>query len=99
MASESETLRKDVEELRTSLDRLNKDVGALSQSLMKEVKERASRTADDLRSNAQSIASEIGVRGRESAEAVEKTVREHPLQSLLIAFGAGMLLAQLTRRH
>lgn len=99
MASDSETLKRDVEALRASLDKLSKDVASMSQSLANELKARAEHTADDLRDSAHTVTDQIGAKGKESAEALEKTVRERPFQSLLVAFGAGLLLAQLLRKH
>jgi ElaB/YqjD/DUF883 family membrane-anchored ribosome-binding protein len=99
MASDSETLKQDMAELRASLDRLSKDVASISQSLAQELKSRATGKADDLRDRARAVADDVSAKGKESAEALEKTVRERPLQSLLIAFGAGLLLAHLLRKH
>jgi ElaB/YqjD/DUF883 family membrane-anchored ribosome-binding protein len=99
MATESETLRKDVQELRAAMEQLTKDVSTISQSLAKDLKGRASETADGLRDSARSAAHQIGEKGRESTETMEQTVRERPFQSLLVAFGAGLLLSQFLRRH
>lgn len=98
MATESDTLRKDMADLRASLDKLSKDVSALSQSVADDMKSRAGQTAEALRDSARNLADDIGTKGKESAELVEKTVRERPFQSLIAAFGAGLLLAQLLRR-
>jgi len=98
MASESETLRKDMEELRASVEKLTKDMADLSQSWTNDMKSRAGHTAEALRDTARTVADEIGAKTKESAEVVEKTVRERPFQSLIAAFGAGLLLAQLLRR-
>lgn len=99
MASDSETLKKDIAELRASIETLTRDVTSMSQSMSDGLKERASRTADSVRNGARNAANEIGVKGRQSAEAVENTVRDKPLQSLVVAFGAGLLLAQLLRKR
>ena len=99
MASESESLKKDIEELRAILDKLGKDVSSISHSLAEDLKTRASRTADDIRDGARTVAGEIGEKGKESVEVIEKTVRDRPFQSLLVAFGAGLLLAQFLRKR
>lgn len=99
MASDSETLKQDIAELRASLDKLSKDVASISQSLAQDLKARATGTADDLRDRARAVAGDISAKGKESAEALENTVRERPLQSLLIAFGVGLLLAHLLRKN
>ncbi|MDA0661907.1 MAG: hypothetical protein O3B08_03610 [Proteobacteria bacterium] len=99
MASESETLKKDVEELRAAIETLTKDVSTISQSMTDGLKDKAARAADNVREGARNAANEIGAKGRQSAEAVEQTVRDKPLQSLVVAFGAGLLLAQLLRKR
>mgnify|MGYP003629014190 CR=1 FL=1 len=99
MASESDTLKKDVEELRSALEKLTKDVSSVSKSLAEEMKARAGRTADDVAESARNVAGEISAKGRETAEAVEDTVRNRPFQSVMVAFGAGLLLAQLLRKR
>tara|TARA_R110001606_G_scaffold149857_1_gene289878 strand:- start:268 stop:567 length:300 start_codon:yes stop_codon:yes gene_type:complete len=99
MATESETLKKDIEELRASMEKLTKDVSSISQSLTDGLKDKASRAANNARESARNVASEIGTKGKQSAEAVEQTVRDKPLQSLVVAFGAGLLLAQLMRKR
>ncbi len=93
MASESETLRKDMEELRASVEKLTKDMADLSQSWTNDMKSRAGHTAEALRDTARTVADEIGAKTKESAEVVEKTVRERPFQSLI----AEMVRTQLGR--
>lgn len=99
MATESETLKKDIEELRSSIEKLSKDVSTMGDSMAKDLKARAGEAAGNIRDGAKAVASDIGAKGKQSAEAVEQTVREHPLQSLLVAFGAGLLISQLIRKR
>lgn len=98
-ASDTEALKKDIEELRATLEKLTKDVGTVSQSMAEQLKTRATVTAEGLRDSAQHLASEIGARSAESAKAVESKVRENPVQSLLISFGVGLLLSHLFTRR
>ena len=44
MASEAETLKKDIEELRGSIEKLSKDVSSIGQSMAKDIKARAGET-------------------------------------------------------
>lgn len=99
MPTENDALKKDIQELRESLDKLTKDVSAIGASLADEVKTRAGRTADSVREGARNAAGEIGAKGKQTVDTVENTVRERPLQSVMVAFGVGLLLAQLVRRR
>lgn len=99
MASETEVLKKDLEDLRKSIETLTKDVGVISKSMAEQAKTDAKATLRDARSSASEFANDIGAKGRESAEAVENAVRENPFQGLLIAFGAGLVLAQFIGRR
>ena len=99
MANESEDLKKDIEALKATINKLAKDVSSMSNSMADDLKARAGSAADDVREGARAVAGEIGDKGRESVEAIENTVRDRPFQSLLIAFGSGLLLAQLLRKR
>lgn len=99
MASDSDTLKQEMDELRASLEKVTKDVSAISQSLKQELKDQAGRVAGDIRDGARSVASDIGAKGKESAEVLEAAVRERPFQSLIMALGVGLLLAQFIRKR
>lgn len=99
MDSESESLKRDIEELRAAFDKLGKDVSSMGLAQAEDLKARASRTVNDIREGARAVAGEIGEKGKESLDAIEKSVRDRPIQYLLIAFGAGLLLAQLLRKR
>ncbi len=97
MATETETLKKDIDALRSSIDKLTKDMSTMSESFAQDMKARAANKVGDLREEVSHIAGRIGAKGKQSSEAVEESVREKPLQSILLALGAGLMLAQLMR--
>lgn len=97
--TEAETLKKDLDELRHSVERLSKDVSSLSKSLADQLKTEASSAAHQARKSAAAVADEINAKGKESAEAMENAVKEHPFQGLLIAFGIGLLLSQILAKR
>ena len=99
MANDSENLKKDIEMLKATIDKLAKDVSSISASMADDLKARASGKADEVREDARAVAGEICEKGRESVEAIENTVRDRPFQSVLVAFGTGLLLAQFMRRR
>jgi ElaB/YqjD/DUF883 family membrane-anchored ribosome-binding protein len=101
----SQTPADDFKALREDFDRLRKDVGELADSLKQAGREQAeaarqrSRESlngarDRLRDSAQT-ASE---RSREYYEQLEHRVGDHPLSSLVTAFGVGFILAKLLDR-
>lgn len=99
MANDADTLRKDIEELRQSVDKLTKDVSSLSKSLADQWKADAAGAARQVRKSAAAVADDITARGRESTEAMERAVKDHPFQGLVLAFGLGLLLAQILGRR
>jgi len=58
-------------------------------------RKRAMRTAKQLRKQADGAISDAEEYVEESAEAIEDAIREHPMQSALLAFGAGILVGKL----
>lgn len=99
MATESETLKKDVAELQATLNKLTKDVTSMSQAMAEDVKSRAGKANGEIRENVKKFAEQARDKGKESAEVVGAQVGENPFRSLLIAFGAGVVLSQLISRR
>lgn len=94
-----DALKKDIEELKAALADLRRDAKKAAESREHRFTEAAREKLGDIEEGATDFAKRAADRGRRSAEAVENTVREKPLQSLLIAFGAGLLLAKLLDRR
>lgn len=92
-------LKDDVAALKTAINDLTKDIKTVSESVVKDTRTRAEAAAADLRGGLDDAARTAKERGRQSAEAVRGTVAQHPLQSMLIAFGAGLVIAQLLKRR
>lgn len=97
-ATETDTLKKDMADLRATLERLSRDVAGISDTITRDLKERATSKMESLKAGSEKLARDIGQKGRNSVAAVETSVQEHPIQSLLMAFGAGVVIAQLLRR-
>lgn len=96
----------DIAALKNDLAALRKDVGALAKTLG----EQASATSDDkmaqlkervaaLRSELEGAAKTARARGAEGVASVERHIEEKPLQSMLIALGAGLLIGKLLDRR
>ena len=80
-------LQDDIAQLREDLAQLRQDVASLAGDLLGAAKEGAADAFDAAKK-----------RGAEVAETLEEQVQEHPLATVGIAFGAGLLLGALLRR-
>lgn len=99
MASQTETFKKDLDELRAAIDALASDVNTMSKSMSDDLAARAKSTASKARESAAGMAEDVMEKGKQTADAVEAKVQANPLQSLLMAFGLGVLLSQLINRR
>ncbi len=79
--------------MRDSQDLLQSTAGAVGDKAT-EVRERLTETLD----SAKRTCNRLEDRAIESAEAADKLVREHPYQSIGIAFGVGLLIGVLVSR-
>lgn len=99
MTAETRHKDDDMAHVRASIDKLSSDVASLSQSLANVLKSQTGQAAAGMRDGIKTAASEIGEKTRDSKDAIERTIRERPFQSLLAAFGTGLMIAQLFRKH
>ena len=99
MPQESKQKEDDIAQLHASIKRLTEDVPSLSQSLADVVNARVGQATDDLRDGVKTAAEEISEKGMDSKDAIERAIRERPFQSLLGAFGVGLLIAHLFRKQ
>lgn len=99
MTSETIHAKADMAELRANLDKLTEDVAKISHSMASVIKSSAGRAANNVSDGVRTAVEEIKEKGKDSKDAIENTIQERPFQSLLVAFGAGLLIAQLFRKH
>lgn len=102
----TEDLRDGSQALRDTVDRLRSDLDDLRHQLVAAGGEQASaartavaRRVEELRNELEEVAGGLERRGRETAASLGAQVREHPVASLAIAFGAGMVAARLLERR
>lgn len=86
-----ETLKKDLANLKAELSTLGKDVKTLARN-------GAAPRLHALREEAQSAVESLREQGREAVQTVGTTVKSRPAESLLVAFGIGVLLGQIIRK-
>jgi ElaB/YqjD/DUF883 family membrane-anchored ribosome-binding protein len=71
------------------------DVGEKS----KEARERLMETLESAKATAMQLEARLEQQAIAAAKATDKAIREHPYQSLGIAFGVGLLIGVLTNRR
>jgi ElaB/YqjD/DUF883 family membrane-anchored ribosome-binding protein len=81
------TIQDDISQLREDLAQLRQDVSSLAGDILGAAKEGASAAVDGAKK-----------RGMEMADSLEEQVLEHPLASIGIAFGVGLLVGAVIRR-
>lgn len=94
-----DVLRKDIDELKSALSTLAGDVKAAVKSRESDLASSARARVEEIGENATRFARKAAERGREGAEAVGDTIRDRPLQSMVVAFGVGLLLSRLLGRR
>jgi ElaB/YqjD/DUF883 family membrane-anchored ribosome-binding protein len=88
MREEFDALRKDVSEIMALL----KDKGSAYKD---ELSEQIEEKFEDYQARARQGAEEVYEKGSEGLEEVGSRIRQHPLASLAIAFGAGYIISKL----
>ncbi|WP_455384159.1 DUF883 family protein [Acidihalobacter prosperus] len=98
----SESPKDDLNALREDFDKLREDVGKLTETLKQlgldrahGTQERINERLDEARERLRERVDAAGQRGRAYYDQVEGRVGEHPLSSLLTAFGIGFVIAKL----
>ena len=96
------TNEESMEKLVTDLKNLSRDAEAVLQATAGEagdkINELRSRLASALDS-AKVVLERIEEKAVEGAKAADKTIREHPYESIGIAFGVGLLIGVLVARR
>jgi ElaB/YqjD/DUF883 family membrane-anchored ribosome-binding protein len=98
-------LGKELDAVREDMAKLRSDLGSVAEALRDVTRERAEAAKSGLRDLTGNVREELrksfdGVRdrSRKSMESMEEQIEQKPLMSLLVAFGAGMLLGKLLDR-
>lgn len=97
-----ERLQKEVDAIRADVAKLGEDMAELTRIIKLLGVERASEFKESVSEGIDSANEELRrrveaarARGRAATEEFEKTVEQHPLSSLLAAFGVGVIVARL----
>jgi ElaB/YqjD/DUF883 family membrane-anchored ribosome-binding protein len=108
MPAEQQTSRAkkpEGEDLQAQLDAIKSELASLAASLSAEgkamadaLREKAEGISDEAKVKAQAALKDIKAETDRLEEKLEAQVREKPLQSLLIAFGLGLIVSMFLRR-
>jgi len=103
--SRDNSLANDFESLKSDFARLSGDVARLTKSLLDEGKQRGSSAREKIGTHAQRTMSQVGegvekvkAAGKTGADKLETQIKDHPLASVGVAFGIGVIIGQLLRR-
>lgn len=92
---ELESVKSDIAELRGDLATLAKDIRGL---VRKGAPRQAASALEALQESAEATIASMAEHGTEAARTVERGVKNRPVESLLIAFGLGVLIGNIVRR-
>lgn len=93
-----QALRDDMAALREDFAKITEDIKTMGSEKAGSAREDLGETVQNFREELRKIIDETGTRGRKSLETMEGEIGDRPLTSVLISFGAGLLLAKLLER-
>jgi ElaB/YqjD/DUF883 family membrane-anchored ribosome-binding protein len=92
--SDFETLKRSFNQLRTDLTSLVGSALGAGKTSAHVVKDKAEAAVDGVKHQLHNLKD----KGAESAEAIEQKISDHPLTSIVIAFGVGFMVARFLSR-
>ena len=97
-SASTKDLEAKLEALRADMDDIMKALGQKAEEEVAETKGKIGETAEDLMSDLRDALKEIRKQAGTAEQVIETNTREHPFQSLLLAFGLGFLISLVMRR-
>jgi ElaB/YqjD/DUF883 family membrane-anchored ribosome-binding protein len=97
-SASTKDLEAKLEALRADMDDIMKALGHKAEEEVAEAKGKIGETAEDLMSDLRDALKEIRKQAGTAEQVIETNTREHPFQSLLLAFGLGFLISLVMRR-
>lgn len=91
-------LEAKLDSLRADMDEIMKALAHTAEDEVADVKGKIGETAEDLMADLRGALNEIRKKAGTAEQVIETNTREHPLQSLALAFGLGFLISLLMRR-
>jgi ElaB/YqjD/DUF883 family membrane-anchored ribosome-binding protein len=97
-SSQATGLRDELSHLKNDLDALLLHASTLSESELREARDRIMAKFSSMRHAAKGIAEQVNRQLNLGRDVTAEYVRERPLQSVLVAAGMGLLIGALLRR-
>lgn len=97
-SSTAKDLEAKLESLRADMDEIMKALGQKAEDEVSDVKGKIGETAEDVIGDLRDVLKQIRKQAGSAEQVIESNTREHPLQSLLLAFGLGFLISIVMRR-
>jgi len=94
-----DVLKEDLAKLREDVTRLVAALAAEQSEKVEGLRGKAGETLHRAQQASAEAVAQAGEMARGSVDAAEQTVRQHPIASLLAAFGLGLVIAQLLSRR
>lgn len=91
--SARDTLSKSAEDLRTDLEQLRDDMSAMMKTVSRMANNGQREGVDKLK-QASAVAAD---QARQGVEVAEQSIAQNPFTSVLVAFGAGLLIGKLIK--
>jgi ElaB/YqjD/DUF883 family membrane-anchored ribosome-binding protein len=91
--SSRDTLSKSAEDLRADLEQLRDDMGAMMKTVTRMANNGQRESLDRIK-QASTVAAD---QARQSVEVAEQSIVKNPFTSVLVAFGAGLVLGKLIK--
>ncbi len=96
--ADSGVIRAEFEKLREELASIRKLLGSEASEHVSTVKEAAESRFASLQAEVEKLATEMKGQSKEVLHEIDRKVQERPLTSIAVAFGVGILAAQILRR-
>lgn len=99
MRDDVDTIKSDLNNLKNDLRTIASDSAVAGRRVAAQAKDRLGEVAGQVGDKARSYYGAAKGKGMEATEALEERIEEHPLASVGIAFGVGVLLGALVSRR
>lgn len=98
LAASTRKIENDLKELKSDLAALSKNIAGLGKAGAEDAVARAAHISDEFLQNSRKSLHDIRRQADRLEKQLEGTVRENPIQALLLAAGVGFLISFLARR-
>lgn len=92
-------LQREIDELKDNMKEYAEDLSEDGKKAFRELQKKLREKHEELMERYSPVLEKYKDSGREMVRNVEEKIAERPLAALLLAFGAGIVIGKLCRRH